>query len=123
MKKSELKKLDSIDPANLTGYLAINAEANKSFVICSNVDNEIIGISVEALKDNKLFLTSCYEKISDLIIDELIINKDDFLVPSDPDNPKLDELDQKQEDELKKIVCISRDTVSELYKAFEQLTE
>lgn len=121
MKKSELAKLDNMRPADLSGYLAINAAAKKSFMIAANADDEIVGVSVDALEDSQLYVTSSYEKISDLVINDLIINKDDCLVPSDPNNPQLDELDQKQENELKNIICLSASTVSELFQMFKEM--
>ena len=119
MKLTQLKELDFTQPFDLSGQVVVNKETDKALVLVTDVDDEIEGLDIPALKSGKFVTTQAYSKLSDLIINELVIHKD-VNVADDNDYPDISELDNG-DNKLAHIKILPSKRFNELYKNLNTL--
>lgn len=119
MKQAQLKELDFTQPFDLSGQVVVNKETDKALVLVTDVDDEIEGLDISALKSGKLVTTQAYSKLSDLVINELVMHKDEN-VADDNDYPDISELDNG-DNKLAHVKILPSKQFNELYKNLNTL--
>ena len=119
MKLAQLKELDFTQPFDLSGQVVVNKETDKALVLVTDVDDEIEGLDIPVLKSGKFVITQAYSKLSDLIINELVIHKD-VHVADDNDYPDISEL-ENGDNKLAHVKILSSKRFNELYKNLNTL--
>lgn len=119
MKLTQLKELDFTQPFDLSGQVVVNKETNKALVLVTDVDDEIEGLDISALRSGKLITTQAYSKLSDLVINELVMHKDEN-VADDNDYPDISEL-ENGDNKLAHVKLLSSKRFNELYKNLNTL--